>query len=286
MTTNKHTEQSEREEFDVVIQALEKHRDRLLEMNKHSGTGIMGSIRWKQIDELENALQERKAAALLAADKGGPIMQRGTHADGTPWVGTMRECLEDAREAAQVESAERRRLEALLDADSYEGSDRQRLDDLVHALTGDDGEDDSLKVLERVVAELSGRTVRELLSTDKAGGEPVAYMWQHDETGRTGFISADQIERWEEINPRLKIVAPCYTQPQAVPDDVVKDAEFEVWQVGEVCAGASGPREQALREAMRYAAQYAAQYAQDGPVQVFEVRRTAVDAAMLKEWKV
>jgi hypothetical protein len=53
----------------------------------------------------------------------GPVMRRGTKGDGTPWMGTMRECLEDAREAARVESslgdearAEVKRLRELLAA--------------------------------------------------------------------------------------------------------------------------------------------------------------------------
>lgn len=61
--------------------------------------------------------------------------------------------------------------------------------------------------------------------------EPVAYMWQHDETGRTGFVEADQLAMgWRDANPRLKIAAPCYTHPApGVPDDVVLDAERYRW---------------------------------------------------------
>jgi hypothetical protein len=40
--------------------------------------------------------------------KDGPIMQRGTCGDGAPWMGTMRECLEDAYDAAKVEAELRR----------------------------------------------------------------------------------------------------------------------------------------------------------------------------------
>jgi hypothetical protein len=44
--------------------------------------------------------------------------------------------------------------------------------------------------------------------------EPVAWMWQHDETGRTGFIDMWQLENgWEKINPRLLLVCPLYTAP-------------------------------------------------------------------------
>lgn len=57
--------------------------------------------------------------------------------------------------------------------------------------------------------------------------------------------------------------------------------EFEVWQGDEMVASASGPRDDALREATRYAAEYS----QDGPVRVFEVSRTLIDAAMPTQQK-
>jgi hypothetical protein len=45
--------------------------------------------------------------------------------------------------------------------------------------------------------------------------EPVAWMWQHDETGRVGFIDIPQLEAgWAQANPRLKCIAPVYTYPQ------------------------------------------------------------------------
>jgi hypothetical protein len=40
-------------------------------------------------------------------------------------------------------------------------------------------------------------------------GEVVAWMWQHDETGRTGFVDRWQVESgWKEQNPRLKLIGP------------------------------------------------------------------------------
>ena len=58
-------------------------------------------------------------------------------------------------------------------------------------------------------------------TTTERKGEPVAWMWQHEETGHKGFVEADQLAMgWEAANPRLKIVAPLYTSPQA-PDDVI-----------------------------------------------------------------
>ena len=44
--------------------------------------------------------------------------------------------------------------------------------------------------------------------------EPVAHMWQHDETGRTGFVEhapAEELEQWERINRPRRFVAKLYT---------------------------------------------------------------------------
>ena len=48
--------------------------------------------------------------------------------------------------------------------------------------------------------------------------EPVAWMWQHEETGRTGFVAGDfDRAHWEEHNPRLKIISPCFSHPPREP---------------------------------------------------------------------
>lgn len=45
-------------------------------------------------------------------------------------------------------------------------------------------------------------------------GEAVAFMWQHDETGRTGFVEAGfDRAHWEKHNPRLHIIGPLYRHP-------------------------------------------------------------------------
>ena len=46
--------------------------------------------------------------------------------------------------------------------------------------------------------------------------EPVAWMFQHEETGRMMCVDAQQVE-WglEKFNPRLKKIAPLYTSPPA-----------------------------------------------------------------------
>jgi len=49
--------------------------------------------------------------------------------------------------------------------------------------------------------------------------EPVAWMWQHEETGMTGFIEACDEEtrkRWEHMNRPRKIVVPLYASSYAM----------------------------------------------------------------------
>lgn len=44
--------------------------------------------------------------------------------------------------------------------------------------------------------------------------EPVAWMFQHEETGRIMCVEAQQVEGgFEKGNPRLKKIAPLYTHP-------------------------------------------------------------------------
>lgn len=63
---------------------------------------------------------------------------------------------------------------------------------------------------------------RASLSALPAGGEPVAWMWQHEETGRVGFTDPWQVENgWQKANPRHKLIRPIYLSPtpeQAAPD--------------------------------------------------------------------
>ena len=48
--------------------------------------------------------------------------------------------------------------------------------------------------------------------------EPVAWMFQHEETGRTMCVDAQQLEwGFEKGNPRLKKIAPLYTTPPQRP---------------------------------------------------------------------
>lgn len=58
--------------------------------------------------------------------------------------------------------------------------------------------------------------------------EPVAWMWQHGETGNTGFIEycseADRAH-WERMNKPRQIICPLYTC------DALR-AEVDVWKQG------------------------------------------------------
>lgn len=64
------------------------------------------------------------------------------------------------------------------------------------------------------------------------GTEPVAWMWQNDDTGMTGFIahcSAGDREQWQLLNKRRRIVSPLYAAPQpAVPEGYALD-EGRLW---------------------------------------------------------
>ena len=53
--------------------------------------------------------------------------------------------------------------------------------------------------------------------------EPAAHMWQHEETGRVGFVEASQpLDQWTKANPRLAIVAKVHTEAQL--KQAVRDA--------------------------------------------------------------
>jgi hypothetical protein len=62
--------------------------------------------------------------------------------------------------------------------------------------------------------------------------EPVAWMFQHEETGRTMCVDAQQVEwGFEKGKPRLKKIAPLYTAPpqrKPLTDDQIK----EIWLNG------------------------------------------------------
>jgi len=48
----------------------------------------------------------------------------------------------------------------------------------------------------------------------KGTQEPMAWMWQHEDTGMIGFVDLQQIANgFESNNPRLKLVSPLYPSP-------------------------------------------------------------------------
>ena len=67
------------------------------------------------------------------------------------------------------------------------------------------------------IHDLCNRAIEEeKLAEQPAQQEPVAWMFQHEETGRTMCVDAQQVEwGFEKGNPRLKKIAPLYTSPPA-----------------------------------------------------------------------
>jgi len=60
--------------------------------------------------------------------------------------------------------------------------------------------------------------------------EPVAYMWQHDETGRIGFVELDQMEMdWQRNNPCNKIIGPVFLAPPAPVSATVNGIDEVEW---------------------------------------------------------
>jgi hypothetical protein len=58
--------------------------------------------------------------------------------------------------------------------------------------------------------------VQEMLTLAQTEQEPVAWMFQHEETARIMFVEAQQLESgFEKGNPRLKKIGPLYTTPPA-----------------------------------------------------------------------
>jgi hypothetical protein len=81
---------------------------------------------------------------------------------------------------------------------------------------------DELKAFAKLVA---AKAIAELESQ-----EPVAWMFQNDETGRMTFVESQQLERgWEKENQRYKKIGPLYTHPPqrtwvGLTDDEIQDA--------------------------------------------------------------
>ena len=78
--------------------------------------------------------------------------------------------------------------------------------------------------------------VQEMLALAQPEQEPVAWMFQHDETGRMNYVSNDGIHdptMFLGINPRYALVCPLYTTPPqrtwvGLTDEERQDIALEV----------------------------------------------------------
>ena len=79
----------------------------------------------------------------------------------------------------------------------------------------------------------------EILSALSQEARPVAWMWQHQETGRRGFVEdfADEGEKklWQQLNKPLSLVSPLYAHPQPAQQQDARDGERLDWLVNEGC---------------------------------------------------
>ena len=93
----------------------------------------------------------------------------------------------------------------------------------------------------------------------------------------------DHTQHWESAVADLSVALNAAAKPAGQEGGEQPDAdrsfapEYEVWQDDIMVASASGHRPDAIREILHYAAQYQ----QDGPVQIFEVRRQLCSAEEL-----
>ena len=82
------------------------------------------------------------------------------------------------------------------------------LDMLIDDVVGLDSSNEAFRKFARAVLAKWG-------ASPVVAGEPVWWMWQHDETGRTGFVDCWQVENgWQENNPRLRLVSRLYRTQQ------------------------------------------------------------------------
>lgn len=78
--------------------------------NLHAHAAAVSAAKAAEIAQLREYLDaaqrrgEELRAEVAALTENGPPMQRGTTIEGTPWMGTMREVLEDYKSAADTEA--------------------------------------------------------------------------------------------------------------------------------------------------------------------------------------
>jgi hypothetical protein len=87
--------------------------------------------------------------------------------------------------------------------------------------------------LRRLHAE--NQALRQALEQPAPAQEPVAWLFQHEETGLTECVDAQQVEwGFEKNNPRWQKVAPLYTTPpapaQPLTDEQIDEIDEANWQ--------------------------------------------------------
>jgi len=76
------------------------------------------------------------------------------------------------------------------------------------------------------VAQLLDWLVSAIEAAPKVEDEPVAYMYQHEDTGEIGFVDQQQLEwDFEKNNPRLQVIGPLYAAPQQAKAGWIKSSE-------------------------------------------------------------
>ena len=60
--------------------------------------------------------------------------------------------------------------------------------------------------------------------------QPVAWMWQHDETGRVGFVDQWQLDNgWEKNNPSCHITRPLFDHPAPAQTPLTDEQIMALW---------------------------------------------------------
>jgi hypothetical protein len=96
---------------------------------------------------------------------------------------------------------------------------KQALEALTYIYTETTADEDELidKAITAIKEALSEHAMREVQRLgQEIEQEPVAWMFQHDETGRMNYVSNDGIHNptvFLEMNPRYALVCPLYTHP-------------------------------------------------------------------------
>ena len=69
--------------------------------------------------------------------------------------------------------------------------------------------------------------IDELRAHKTPAQEPVAFLFQHSDTGRTQSIPPNEVDDFERLNPRWIKVGPLYTRPAAMGEalGLLKEAE-------------------------------------------------------------